>query len=255
MRNGYCYNFIGLTLLLVIGCALSSYAALADTPGSCSEEKKVYDGNYIFKGINGHAKYQYLTASDGTRIYDGDFEFRGDNFIVYGRFKDDCQVGAWNYSLGGISTTVHFDTSGYLSGEFSIHDEDTSCKGSCSGGSVSYISYRDNNIYTEGRCNAASRYNKPIGTWKLTILYDPDHLFTNESNFGNEPMTVLFDENGSYKGWYFLDPSTGDKKEPQRGRYTSYGPESILRRVLLETNEKLSIVLFRESIRKNGYDM
>ena len=66
-------------------------------------------------------------------------------------------------------------------------------------------------------------------------------------------MTILFDDEGHVKDWFFIDPSTGDKKSPQRGYATRNGPESIMRYILTDANKTLSVVLLKESIRKNIY--
>ena len=217
--------------------------------------QKIYEGSYPFKNIEGHAKYQYREANDGARIYDGNFVFTSNSFTAKGQFKNDSQVGTWTYTATNASAIINFDTNGRLAGDFSYRFGSAKAEGQCSNGSVFYIIFKDDEFKAEGGFNAGGRYNLPIGKWELLIVNDPNHLYTYESNYHKKPMIVLFDNEGKYTDWYFVDPSTGDKKRPQRGSRTLNGPEGIMRYILSNANKVLSAVLLRESIRKNGYDM
>lgn len=222
----------------------------------CTNGQKIYEGDYPFRNIIGKAKYQYRDNADGTRCYDGNFEFASKEFHTNGKFRNDCQVGTWTYKLNSRKVIVNFDEEGFLSGDFSYTDDFVIAKGKCVKGCVRTISFNCDDYITEGQFFSARNTNygnHPVGTWKLTILKDPDHQYTYESNYRNKPMTILFDDEGHVKDWFFIDPSTGDKKSPQRGYATRNGPESIMRYILTDANKTLSVVLLKESIRKNIY--
>ena len=73
------------------------------------------------------------------------------------------------------------------------------------------------------------------------------------TNFKKRLKNIIFNDNGHVEDWFFIDPSTGDKKSPQRGHATLNGPEGIMRYILTDANKTLSVVLLKESIRKNSY--
>lgn len=74
--------------------------------------------------MKGNAKYQYFSASDGTRIFEGDFSFtnRIDDFEFTGKgkFKEDKMIGEWvwektNKKSGWkLIVQLFFDSSGFL---------------------------------------------------------------------------------------------------------------------------------------------
>lgn len=229
----------------------------------CKNGQKIYEGEYLFGNIKGKAKYQYRDNADGTRCYDGNFEFFSEGFYAKGKFSNDCQIGTWKYNSNSIVASINFDENGYLEDDFSyiknnrnVYNGNVTVEGKCEEGCVRTISFKCNAFIAEGQFFSARNTNygnHPVGTWKLTILNDPNHQYTYESNSQNKPMTIIFNEEGHVKDWFFIDPSTGDKKSPQRGSFTLNGPEGIMRYILEDANQTLRIVLMKKSIQKNKY--
>ena len=222
----------------------------------CTNGQKIYEGDYPFGNKKGKAKYQYRDNADGTRCYDGYFEFTSKDFYVNGKFRNNCQIGTWTYKLNNTKAIINFDEDGFLWGDFSYTDDFAMVKGKCMKGCVRTITFKCDDYIAEGQffsANNTNYGNHPVGTWKLTILKDPNHQYTYESNYRNKPMTIIFNDEGNVEDWFFIDPSTGDKKSPQRGSATLNGPEGIMRYILTDANKTLSVVLLKESIRKNRY--
>ena len=234
-----------------------------DNKWACRNGQKIYEGDYPFKDLRGKAKYQYRNNADGTRCYDGYFEFVCDGFYAEGKFRNDCQVGTWTYNSNSTTATINFDDNGYLCHDFfytkndrNVNNGYVQVEGQCVEGCVRTISFKCDDLIAEGQFFSTRNTNygnHPVGTWKLTILKDPDHQYTYESNYQNKPMTIIFNDNGHVEDWFFIDPSTGDKKSPQRGHATLHGPEGIMDYILTDANKTLSVVLLKESIRKNIY--
>lgn len=215
-------------------------------------EQKTYEGPFTFHNAQGTAKYQYYTASDGTRIYDGTFEFESTGFRARGQFKNNCQVGQWIYQGKHNAATINFDEKGYLNGGFAYINGPANVSGTMKRGRLTSLKYRSDEFYTSGKYDGAYS-ESPIGIWQLNILSDPSHRYTYENNYRNKPTTVVFSGPGYCTDWYFTDPSTGDKKRPQRGDYTLKGPEVIMKWCRDEAKKNLSVVLLQRSAFLNGY--
>jgi hypothetical protein len=76
--------------------------------GFLSFAQQIFDGEYLYNGIKGQARYEYKVSSEGTPIKNGNFRFLqksldalGANELskieILGKYSNDQKTGTWDY--------------------------------------------------------------------------------------------------------------------------------------------------------------
>lgn len=199
-----------------------------------SSGQKIYEGEFELAGIKGRAKYQYKEAASGTPIYngylvgtrmfDGHFVFDGQGLHAEGDFRQNRQVGTWHWSNknGEETAVVYFNDNGELAGNFTFNWDGLKAEGTITKGRkpwlssytnyISNIKTTDNNIEAEGGFNYE---DKGAGKWKVRETKG-SILKRCNSNYNYEWTYAIYDKDGHLESWYFIDDSTGDKRNMGR---------------------------------------
>lgn len=231
-----------------VGSSTSPIAVHSQTIGS----KKIYSGELNLRdlqnernvGDNGieatwgncRGSYQYISSADGRRIFDGYFKFQtASGSIVEGEFKQNKQVGIWEYQYSSNNTTKINFVDGIPQGSFVVHNPRKvalQCKGTIQNGKLhSYFIFEMKypSVTVSGQYN---REGKPIDEWNIWI--------------NGKKYTSEYDQNGNRnKRWYRInyDESTGDKNYIYADIDSNYSPEWVGRMAL----NFLSLYTLRDS--------
>lgn len=230
MGNIFKFKISKIAVLAIIGVVLPFSALSQD-----NVVRKVYSGELNLRDIQNRHKidngieekwnncegsYQYITSADGSRIFDGYFKFRtASGCEVEGEFKQNKQVGLWEYRYSPSEITRINFVDGIPQGEFVVHNPrkvDLRCEGMIQNGKLhSYFIWKlnDYGMTIKGFYN---REGKPIDKWWARI---------NKKDYTSE-----YDQNGNIiKKWHRIDydESTGDKKYIYANFDNNYSPVGV----------------------------
>lgn len=198
---------------------------------------KTYEGEFSAFGLTkeyGKAKYQYIERPDGSRIFDGNFEFKGSNgFYAKGQFKNDYQVGQWEYSSNGRYAVINFDDDGYPNGNFVMYKTDSGSTGFPTKfgfkmiGDVCYGKL-ERGRFIEMNSHTSKNYD--------VIYYYDAYGDVRDARVTNS-NTIKWEK---YRGFYQIDNSTGDKETISVGEGTPVRTlfDGSLERYLLRSSAK-----------------
>ena len=242
------YNEIAKVAILAIVGVLFPFPTFSQD----NSVKKVYSGELNLRDLqnernvsdNGigatwsdcRGSYQYISSADGRRIFDGYFKFQtASGSKVEGEFKQNKQVGIWEYQYSSNNTTKINFVDGIPQGSFVVHNPRKvalRCEGTVKNGKLNsfFIFEMDYpKVKVSGNYNSEG---KPIDKWNIWI--------------NGKTYTSEYDKNGKeQKGWYRVeyDESTGDKKYIYVTIDDDYSPEGVSRMAL----DFLSLYTLRDS--------
>lgn len=247
MMNIFCNEIAKVAILAIVGVLFPFPTFSQD-----NSVKKVYSGELNLRdlqnernvGDNGieatwgncRGSYQYISSADGRRIFDGYFKFQtASGSKVEGEFKQNKQVGIWEYQYSSNNTTKINFVDGIPQGSFVVHNPRKvalQCKGTIQNGKLhSYFIFEMKypSVTVSGQYN---REGKPIDEWNIWI--------------NGKKYTSEYDQNGNRnKRWYRInyDESTGDKNYIYADIDSNYSPEAVGRTAL----NFLSLYTLRDS--------
>ena len=191
------------TVILTIALGLTVAAQSPQT--NVKKDLNRYVGKFSMVGFSsstfgteskeGIADYLYRNASGGTRIFEGEFVFNdGKGNFVYGQFKNDKQVGVWEWiNRNDEDFDVTFNDDGVPDGRFHIG---LNIHGIFENGKLVSYWYNGKRLWLYGDL----KNGKPTGTWKIRGKDVP-----------NGEAIVVFDNSGEVINAYTQDVTTGDK--------------------------------------------
>lgn len=198
---------------------------------------KTYEGEFSAFGLTkeyGKAKYQYIERSDRSRIFDGNFVFVGNNgFYAKGQFKNDYQVGLWEYKSNGREAQINFDNEGYPNGYFVMYKTDNG-----STGFPTKFGFKMVRDVCSGKLERGRFVEMKTLTSKgFYVIYYYDAYGDIRDARVTNSSTIKWEK---YRGFYHIDNSTGDKESISVGEGTPdrTGYDMSLERCLLRSSAK-----------------
>ena len=198
---------------------------------------KTYKGEFSAFGVTkeyGKANYQYIERSDGSRIFDGKFIFVGNNgFSAKGQFKNDYQVGLWEYNSNGREAQIYFDDEGYPNGYFVMYKTDNGSTRIPTKFGFKFLGEVCSGKLERGRfVEMKSRTSK-----RYDVIYYYDAYGDIRDARVTNSNTIKWEK---YRGFYHIDNSTGDKESISVGKGTPdrTGYDMSLERYLLRSSAK-----------------
>lgn len=187
----------------IINRAIMIASCLCWSTNINSQALETYSGYYELKmpctcasPHEGNATYHYRKAPDGSRIFEGDYKFynEANNYYAIGKFRNNYQVGRWEWRIHQDHIFINFNEYGHPEGTVKYNNFEFTIK---NGVISSDVIMRSHGIEIKGKLNYKGN---PIGLWTIK---DPKY-----------PLTSRDYDDKYTSHWYYseYDDTTGDSK-------------------------------------------